>query len=206
MILTSAELRWFCHGEPPVETVAWFDREQANLEKRIDSYVVLKGADVVGVKIRSGRLEVKALTKGPREVTLLDNVMGQLEHWIKWSIDVNSGRGLEAAVRSSAPVVDVVKGRRLLKFASSQGRLQRVPVEQHIEIGCTAELTALVVSAHNWWTLGFEAFGDADVDDTLLSTARLVFVRGGLLGVDFRSITCQSYPSWLTALAKSKQL
>lgn len=202
MILPSAELRWFSPGNLPADILAWFDREQAGLEKRTDSYVALKGTNVVGVKIRDGKLEVKALTKGPSEVHLPGDVIGQLEHWTKWSLDVDGKSAFNDAVRSSAPVIDLEKKRRLVKYASHPSGPQRVPVERHIEAGCNVELTALQISTQQCWTFGFEAFGDTNLDDTLLSTARLVFAQANV-GAALRSAICQSYPAWIAALGES---
>jgi hypothetical protein len=201
MILPSAELRWFCRGQAPLEIVAWFDREQADIENRTDSYVLLNGTDVVGVKVREGKLEVKALTRATCQVRLPYNVMGQLEHWIKWSIDLDGG-AFYSSVRNSAPVIDVVKARRLVKFASSRNGLHRVPAERHIANGCNVELTELGAFARNWWTFGFEAFGETDLDHTLLSTTHLVLTQAEL-GAVLHSAICQSYPSWIAAVSRS---
>ena len=202
MILASAELRWFSPGGLPAEMVAWFDREKASHESRTDTYVALSGTNVVGVKVRSGKLEVKAITKGPHEVRLPDNVIGRSEHWIKWSFDLDGESDFAVAVRDSDPVIDVMKERRLVKYASSRDGLERVPVDRRIEAGCNVELTALQVSTRHWWTFGFEAYGEGGLDEALLSTARMVIVQPGL-GAILGSSICQSYPSWLSDLGRS---
>jgi hypothetical protein len=216
----SAEMRWFGTGEPPEALDAAFGHPTlANEERRRDLYLRLPPAsDTVGIKFRRGKVEVKAMTAAARDVALLGGLVGRLEVWVKWSLDltaVEGSLGLEAAFRNSGPVAAVTKVRRMRKFERPRGRptaptgahvLRAVNPEARVARGCNVELTRLggdseVCDPHRW-TFGFEAYGLdlADASVILTETAALVLSEAAPAIEALRLAAApMSYPAWLAA-------
>jgi hypothetical protein len=63
---------------------------------------------------------------------------------------------------------------------------------------CEVELTEVHVRGHDWWTLGFEASGPADLlRSELQATAVLVFAQALPGGVVPGPANSRSYAQWL---------
>jgi hypothetical protein len=222
MILRSAEMRWFGAGEPPLALDAAFGQPTpASEERRTDLYLRLPpGSDAVGIKTREGKLEMKAMTGPAREVSLPGSLVGRLEAWVKWSLDLTPAEGalaFEEAFRKSGPVAVVTKVRRLRKFErpGNEGNapaevavLRAVSPEANPARGCNAELTRLGGDAEGCdprrWTLGFEAYGSdiADASVILIEAARLVLADAAPAIEALRAAAApMSYPSWLATWA-----
>jgi len=157
-VYPSVEVRWFFPGEAPPEAHAWFDALGApvGLETRTDRYLVPASADAPGVKLREGRLEVKAPTAGPAPVRLRPGVEGWLEAFRKWSFPL--GPDAEAP---EAGWVDVAKARRLRRFLVTDKGLRPVPPRTP-GTGCDVELGTVRLGAGVGWTVCLEASGPTD--------------------------------------------
>ena len=196
---TTAEVRWIIEEPLPDAILAWYGHPgTARAEPaRVDSYLVFPGCSSVGVKIRHGRLEIKALQGAPRPFAPAGGVEGALEIWVKWTA---SGPPLDAP--SSGPGgdaawVDLSKSRLIRVFACDRQRAVEVAADQQVELGCLVELTRLRLGQVVAWSLGFEAFGPAsDVRAGLRLVARAL-LGGDPLPYVLTRAQSGSYAAWL---------
>ena len=73
------------------------------------------------------------------------------------------------------------------------------------EAGCVVELTEVRTGGQDWWTLGFEATGPADLlRSQLQETATLVFGQALPSGAQPGPDESSSYAQWLRRGAGSK--
>lgn len=202
----SAEIRWFIPGPLPGDVRDWFGAGQGlTPEKaRDDAYLFFPGCDTVGVKLREGKLEVKAVVSPPRPLHLGDGVNGRTDQWVKWSLGSEGLKALEDDLRQSGRWVEVRKERYLRKFSADGETPVEVPAREKPDRGCNAELTCIRVDGDpgEWFSIGFEAFGPAGgVGKTLDDTLRLFFGRhGGVPGLRLTGRESMSYPVWLATL------
>jgi hypothetical protein len=218
MTQASAEMRWFGTDDPPAALDATFRHPTlAKEEARRDLYLRSPPAsDAIGIKCREGKVEAKAMTAAAQDVALQRGLVGRLEAWVKWSVDLTAVEGaqdLEAAFRCSGPVATVTKVRRLRKFERPPGgslgpgeahMLRAVSPDARLARGCIVELTRLggdseVCDPHRW-TFAFEAYGLdlADASAILTDTANLVLIEvaSGIEALRLAA-TPMSYPTWL---------
>ena len=216
-IAHSREIRWFLQGEPPAALGSWFASSSKALEAplRIDEYVHLPGCVTTGIKLREGRLEVKAQTEPPTAVSYSASVAGLRDGWVKWSRTATDAAALRELASDPADTwVYVAKQRQLRKFVRGpDGYTEISPVELPAH-GYQVELTAvrarlgaaarhapsaaLLDGAPRWWSVCVEAFGDGpagDIDDAVRA----------LLGLGFPAslppaASC-AYPAWLARIA-----
>ena len=205
----SAETRWFWKGDPTKEVDEWFrkwsDVPPGGGALRVDRYIRDTGQAELGIKLRGGKsdMEIKGLIATRDECRFGSHTAG-VELWCKWTATLDAG---------SMTLVPVHKTRLLRKFASTGTGLDEIPLgpdEKPLSAralpatGCNVELTRITgdnVRIPNWWTLGFEAFGDlATVEATLRDTvARL----GRSPAPNVESAIPASYPTWLARVRGS---
>jgi hypothetical protein len=199
---TTLEARWFAPGRPPDALTRQFDDLGApGPQSRTDTYVFLSGTDDLGVKLREGgeAFELKLRQHDFGETKLTGGVAGHLERWQKWSFPVT-----DAACRAAGlglpgePLIEVEKNRRLVTYRlAADGTVSLVEARQGE--GCSVEITSLVVSGSEWWSLGFEAFGAQDrLADALTATADAFLTRADVAGTLDGVRSC-AYPAWLHA-------
>ena len=129
----------------------------------------------LSVKVRERRaLEIKAYHGSPGLLEVPGRARGRLESWQKWSFPcapVGQGSGDLAGWRT------LRKRRRISRFLLVGGPASmRVPGPG--EAGCATELAEFHALGEDWWTVGFEATGPADVLRGQLGTAAaLVFAQ-----------------------------
>ena len=119
-----------------------------------------------------------------------------MQSWQKWSFPFSPLRqdsGDPAGWRS------VRKMRRISRFSGSSGQIAaRAPPGLGGEPRCEAELTEIHTSGQDWWTLGFEATGPADLlRSALEATAALVFAQALPGAVEPGPDESRSYAEWL---------
>jgi hypothetical protein len=167
-------------------------------ESRIDQHLLLTGESEISIKRREDNpdVEIKGL------VARLTNERGSfaphVELWCKWRIQASA---LEITGR-----VIVRKVRWLRTYDSSGAAIVEIPLQlnemplsgaalpQH---GCNVEITKVLLDGdpRQWWTLGFEAFGDLDsAPVNLQRTIEFLVSRSFPLP---SSGDLLSYPSWL---------
>jgi hypothetical protein len=198
----TAEVRWFVEAPLPEAAIAWFHGVAgANpWEGRIDHYVRPASPDGLGVKGRTGNLEVKRLAEVVGTESLGSGVVGRVEYWRKWSFPL----GPEAVLRNGAgDWVAVGKRRQKGTFAVHGDRIERVQREEQAGQGCSLEIAEVTAEARAWWSVSFEAFGSYDqaaLVDYLRRAARHVFTQTPPFELSAKR--SMSYPAWLWDLAR----
>jgi hypothetical protein len=206
-MLTSLELRWFCHGVIPEKINHWFQQgfsgeELGFPEQRQDQYLSTAGCEHLGIKLRQSQLEIKWRQQQLGTVHFLNGSEGQVEQWIKWTcLDPATNTLLTAEGRLEGPWISVLKIRSQRKYkVSTEQSFVEVPVNESIDQGCTLELTELSVKDKSWWSLSFEAFGaNSSLKDNLQLVANQVIQS--YPGTALQSQDSYAYPKWLSLLA-----
>jgi hypothetical protein len=217
--LHTAEVRWFFPLDPspnveppprpPASVLAWFQDGLDNLEwppqPRTDRYLLLPGCTTTGVKLREGRLEVKALCGPSDPVTLPHNMTGLADKWVKWSYGGPAAAPLTAVLgRETAGWLAVTKWRLLRAFTITEAGVTEVTENEPVTAENTVELTAVqtAVQAHSqsWWTLGLEAGGDPEkLEENFQQLADYFFGRTKPPLVLDKRHSC-AYPAWIESI------
>ena len=210
-MLRSAETRWFIPGALPDEVLSWF-KAALTLDSegvQVHEYLLFPDCQSVGVKLREGRFEIKAILGTPQPLSLDLGIQGRTEEWIKWSFASEGLQTIDPALHQSGRWLKVYKERFLRKFSADSGRLVEVtgrpgPLSG---IGCNIELTRIKVEADPrfWFSLGFEAFSpSAAAPKILLDAIHLFFQEHGRMpGVSLGERDSLSYPAWLAKVTKT---
>jgi hypothetical protein len=193
----SLEVRWIFPGQLEAAVAGWFGRFPARVESREDRYLLDPQLRGLSVKVRGGgALEVKVYRGSPGILEVPGRARGRLESWQKWSFPCGP---LSLDNVDPAGWRPVSKRRRISRFALASGRIVARPQGLGGEPGCEVELTAVRTRGQDWWTLGFEATGPADLlRAELEATAALVFAQALPGGVAPGPDDSRSYAGWLS--------
>lgn len=211
MMWRSAEARWFIEGSLPDEVLRWFKAGQV-LESegvQVHEYLVFPECQSVGVKLREGRFEIKAILAPAQPLGPDPGIQGKTDQWMKWSLASEGLQTLEPALHQSGLWLKVRKERILRKFSADRGPLREIstPPGFFPGSGANIELTRLEVEANPrfWFSLGFEAFGPPAVADKVLLEALRLFLKdhGRPPGISLREENSLSYPAWLAKVART---
>jgi hypothetical protein len=194
--IRSLEVRWIFPARLESAVAGWFGRFPARTESREDAYLLHPRLPGLSVKIRGGgALEVKVYRGSPGILEVAGRARGRLEFWQKWSFPVSPlrpGSGDPAGWRP------VRKRRRISRFSSASGPIVARPPGGGQQPRCEVELTEVHTRGQDWWTLGFEATGPADLlRSELEATAALVFAQALPGGVEPSPDESRSYAEWL---------
>jgi hypothetical protein len=193
----SLEVRWIFPGQLETAVAGWFGRFPARVESREDIYLLDPQLRGLSVKVRGGgALEVKAYRGSPGILDVAGRARGRLESWQKWSFPFSplSPDGGEAA--GWRPVR---KRRRISRFSLASGEIRARAPGLGQEPRCEVELTEVRTGGQDWWTLGFEATGPADLlRSELEATAALVFDQALPGGMEPGPDESRSYAEWLS--------
>ena len=175
---------------------SWFGRFPAEVAAREDAYLVGPELGGLSVKVRAGAaLDVKVYHGSPGLFEMSGRAFGRTESWQKWSFPLTSGRegGGPAGWRL------IRKRRRIIRFQLAGGRVVEAVRGPATEPGCAVELTEIDIGAEAYWSLGFEATGQAELlRGVLQDSAALVFAQELPGQVDLSMDCCQSYAQWLS--------
>ncbi len=201
----SLEVRWFYQGALPGEVVDWFhDCEQEPEEQphRLDYYLRLGTTDSLGIKLREGRIEVKQRVRQHGVAQLGERATGLVEHWRKWSFGLaDAGTSFGDILVPVQSWIGVQKQRKLRKYQlAGDDRLLAVGAGEYPERGCAGELTAIRIEEQEWWSLGFEAFGEESSLKEILMLAVGQFLSRKRVPFYFHAEHSYGYPSWLARL------
>ena len=192
----SLEVRWIFPGPLEAAAAGWFGRYLARTESREDTYLLDPQLRGLSVKVRGGgALEVKVYRGSPGILEVAGRARGRMESWQKWSFPFGppgQDRGDPAGWRP------VRKRRRISWFSLVSDQIVgQVPGPgQHPR--CEVELTEVRTRGQDWWTLGFDATGSADLLRSVLqATAALVFAQALPGGVEPGPDESRSYAEWL---------
>ena len=134
----------------------------------------------------------------PGILEVADRARGRLESWQKWSFPfspLSPGSGDPPGWRP------VRKRRRISRFSLTSGQLEVRGPGLAQQPRCEVELTEVRISGQDWWTLGFEATGPADLlRSELETTAALVFAQALPGGMEPGPDESRSYAEWLGRL------
>jgi len=192
----SLEVRWIFPGQLETAVARWFARFPVRLESREDTYLLDPQLRGLSVKVRGGgALEVKVYCGSPGILEVACRARGRMQSWQKWSFPVSP-----LGPDSGDPVGwrQVRKRRRISRFSLASGQLEARGRELGEQPRCEAELTEVHTCGQDWWTLGFEATGPADLlPSGLQATAALVFAQA--LPGDMKPglQDSRSYAEWL---------
>ena len=192
------EVRWFIEGSYPDEIGEW----QANKgfmkeKKRSDIYLIFPSPEI-GVKLREGRLEIKYRLAYDEFTSLSNRFSGKMEFWKKTSIDLSD------PIANPFQNVDdylfaVEKERAILRFQMDPLSGKLATVKGKIDLGVIIESTKLTIQGSNWWTLGFDAFGEREIQkECLLNGIPLILMDFPLPKLQLND--SMSYPQWLLSL------
>jgi hypothetical protein len=156
----------------------------------------LDGWRALSVKVRGGSaLEVKAYRGSPGILEVSGHARGRMQFWQKWSFPCGPpslDSGVPAGWRP------VRKRRRISRFTLASGQIVARAPGPGGEARCEAEITEIRTNGQDWWTLGFEATGPADLlRSALETTAALVFAHALPGGLQPGPDDSWSYAEWL---------
>ncbi len=193
----SLEVRWIFPGQLETAVAGWFERFPARTESRQDTYLLDPQLRGLSVKVRGGgALEVKAYRGSPGILEVAGRARGRMESWQKWSFPCNPHRPGSAGPAGWRPVS---KRRRISRFPLASGQLEARARELGQQPRCEVELTKVRTRGQDWWTLGFEATGPADLlRSELQATAALVFAHALPGRMEFGPDEAKSYAEWLS--------
>jgi hypothetical protein len=193
----SLEVRWIFPGQLTAAVAQWFGRFPAGTESREDTYLLDPPLPGLSVKVRGGgALEVKVFRGSPGMLEVAGRARGQMESWQKWSFPFCPLTQHSADPAGWRPVR---KRRRISRFSSARGKLVALAAGLGDEPRCGVELTEIRTGGQDWWTLGFEATGPADLlRSELQATATLVFAQALPAGAQPGPDESRSYAQWLS--------
>ena len=192
----SLEVRWIFPGQLEAAVAGWFGRFPGGTESRQDTYLLDPRWRGLSVKVRGGRaLEVKVYRGSPGTLEVPGRARGRLESWQKWSFPFSPPHPDSAGPPGWMPVR---KRRRISRFWPASGQVVARAPGVGGEPRCEVELTEVRTSGQDWWTLGFEATGPADLlRSALEATAALVFTEALPGGMEPGPDDSRSYAQWL---------
>jgi hypothetical protein len=192
----SLEVRWIFPGPLETTVAEWFGRFPARTESREDTSLLDPQLPGLSVKVRGGEaLEVKVYHGSPGVLDLPGRARGRLESWQKWSFPFSPLRPGSADPPGWRPVR---KRRRISRFSLASRQIVARAPGLGQEPRCEVELTEVHTGGRDWWTLGFEATGPADLlRSELQATAALVFAHPLPGGVEPGPDESRSYAEWL---------
>jgi hypothetical protein len=201
----SVEVRWFYGATIPPQMLKWFREEHGSLEDpacRVDHYLHLPDRDSLGIKLREGRIEIKQRHRRCGTVEFHERATGLVEHWRKWSFELTqASERFPQVMVSDSSWIGVSKQRWLHRYRITGDR-DIVPMDavEYPEQGCDLELTSVKAEGKEWWTWGFEAFGEPPAlqGNLMLVAVQIFAAHGPPIVLD--ASHSQSYPAWLAAL------
>jgi len=192
----SLEVRWIFPGQLKTAVAGWFARFPARMESREDTYLLDPQLRGLSVKVRGDRaLEVKVYRGSPGILEVPGRARGRMESWQKWSFPFSPLRPDSSEPAGWRPVR---KRRRISQFSLASGQVEARAPGLSQESRCEVELTEIHARSQDWWTLGFEATGPADLlRSELEATAALMFAQALPGGVEPGPDESRSYAEWL---------
>ncbi|TCM38520.1 hypothetical protein [Kribbella sp. VKM Ac-2568] len=195
--LRSLEVRWIFPGRLKTAVIGWFGRFPIGTESREDSYLLDPRLPGLSVKVRGGRsLDVKMYHGSPGLLEVAGRARGRMESWQKWSFPVSPPDQYSGCPAGWQPLR---KRRRISHFSLAGGHIVARASGLDQEPQCNVELTEVSTIGQDWWTLGFEASGPADLlRSALEATAQLLFDRPLPGGTEPGLDESKSYMLWLS--------
>ncbi len=210
-MVKSAEVRWLLDKGQEKQVEHWFATynqqfEQENNYPRYDYYLKLPDINSLGIKIRDPKemeegmishVEIKKQIDKNKEFKFNEQIEGQLNTWIKYSIKLVDAPLITEIVSSgstTAEWIPVAKDRLIMKYDLNTRKL--VDATAFIDEGCGIELTKFKLKEAIVFTFGFEAFSKSNQEiRNLIRTLPLIFESIGKIELDKKN--SKSYPEIL---------
>ena len=192
----SLEVRWIFPGQLESAVAGWFGRFPARKESREDTYLLDPRLRGLSVKVRGGAaLEVKVYRGSPGILEVAGRARGRMQAWQKWTFPM-SPLGQDRDDPSGWRPVR--KRRRISRFSLASGSVAAHATGLGQEPRCAMELTEVRTGGQDWWTLGLEAAGPADLLRSALQAAAALMSAQALPGgVEPGLGESRSYAEWL---------
>jgi hypothetical protein len=199
--------RWFETSEPVAKigapgAPAWRGR----LGGAPDVYLLVPGADDLGVKWREGELQLKGRIASLGAQRFGARHEGRVERWVKWSY-----AGLPAAYRElfatagsrglAAASVKKTRALRKLRLDVPGAGVCEVDADARVQPSISVELVDLELAGKAYCSLAFEAFPDDSRMDEAFTRAVQVFLAG-LEHPELRAAQSLSHPAWLQSISR----
>lgn len=213
----SHEVRWFFEGAAaqhptlkrwfetfsPIERVGEFGPPEwrGRLGGEPDVYLLVPGADDLGIKWREGNFQIKGRVASLGVHSFCGRFQGSVERWVRWSYAgmPEAYRNLFIDGKADGLVnVSVGKTRALRKISldTYNGSVLEVDPKTFIDRGINFELTDLEVAGKRYCTLAFEAYPDDSGMHAGFTRVVETFLDG-LREVELGKDNSMSYPGWL---------
>ena len=167
------EVRFFSNDMDDYDNVReWFRSLDDNFEteKRDDMYIYSPESLDLGIKVRQGRsknakLEIKWRKSRDLQFSILDGrINGILEEWIKWGWNSGSYESNDKELDffsdfPTGPGITIGKERSLRRYVFDN-KLRSTKWIKDEEHGLSSKITRLKSRNTNWWSIGFEGFGN----------------------------------------------
>lgn len=202
-MFSSAELRWFIKGDIPTSVEDWFnnfDVPPITQMPRTDYYLRLPDSKFIGIKMREGRLEFKQRLGTTGQIHTGNGLNGIIEYYQKWSFSAHNINAITETIDTySDDWLGVKKFRRLHAYKIDGSNIPRQAADlEYSGNGCILEITNIILEGQqeNWWTLGFESYGDVDLlESSLLSTVGLIADNNEIPGLG--DAASYGYAEWI---------
>lgn len=177
----SHEVRWFFDGKVDLHPLLrrWFESNtpvhkrgdfgppvwMGRLDGQPDVYLLVPGADDMGIKWREGNFQIKGRAASLGVHEFCGRFQGSVERWIRWSygnLPDSYHRLFADGDKKGLLTVSVRKTRALRKIRLDTyiGSAEEVDPKAFIDRGINFELTDLEVGGKSYSTVAFEAYPD----------------------------------------------
>ena len=192
----SLEVRWIFPGQLEAAVAGWYGRFSAATESREDTYFLDPQLPGMPVKIRGGgALEVKVYRGSLGILEVAGRARGCLESWQKCSFPLSPLRQDSA---DPGRLEDGTQEAAHQPFTGASGPIVARAPGLGGEPRREVELTEVRTRGQDWWALGFEATGPADLlRSALEATAALVLAQALPGGMQPGPDESRSYAEWL---------
>jgi hypothetical protein len=180
-MLKSTETRWILTSNEVAITEKWFEKYDEKF-KSFDSfprqdYYLKTNSDSLGIKIREpkkdsegnilAKLELKSLTEDVGIQNFINQNVGVVNSWIKYSFELDKSKNPLDLIHFSNKNIKnewllIEKDRLLVKFDALTNKI--VSSNEMISSGAGIELTKFKLNKIVYYTLGIEAFDENDND------------------------------------------
>jgi len=213
----SHEVRWFFDGAVDLHPALriWFESStpvrkkgdfgppvwMGRLDGQPDVYLLVPGADDMGIKWREGNFQIKGRAASLGVHEFCGRFQGSVERWMRWSyakMPESYHRLFTDGDNEGLLTVSVRKTRALRKIRldTYNGSALEVDPKAFIDRGINFELTDLEIDGKSYCTVAFEAYpDDSAMHDAFTRTVETFL--DGLEGVDLGAVNSMSYPAWL---------
>lgn len=213
----SHELRWFFEGAVsknpelrrwfetffPIESVGELGPPEwrGRLGGEPDVYLLVPGADDIGIKWREGNFQIKGRVASLGVQSYCGRFQGRVERWVRWSYagmpEAYRKLCLDGDERGLVTIsVEKTRALRKIKLNAFNGIAEEIDPKIFIDRGVNFELTDLEVGGNSYCTVAFEAYPDDSGMHGAFTRVVEVFLDG-LEGFGLNVENSMSYPEWL---------